>query len=174
VLIGGATVWDDLRFPATQIMVNPVLPKPDFDETEVGYLMDPATTETLLIIAQMPHSWKLESAIVPHVHWMPTSTNTGAVLWRLEYKWVNINGTTPGAWSTVDVLASADGVVGKHFISRFPEISGAGKGMSSLLSMKLSRIGGNASDTYTADALLKEFDIHYEIDTIGSREEMVK
>jgi hypothetical protein len=174
VLIGDATVWEDLRFPATQIRVNPATLKPDFDEDNIGYLFAPASTETVLVIAQMPHGWKLESTIEPHVHWSPTTTGTGNVLWRLEYKWVSINGSNPGTWTTVDLLAAAGGESLKHQISGFTGLDGTGKGLSSIISMKLSRVGGDATDTYAADALLKEFDIHYEIDTMGSREELVK
>jgi len=29
-------------------------------------------------------------------------------------------------------------------------------------------------DTYTGNALFKEFDIHYEMDTLGSRTELIK
>lgn len=173
-LNGDATVYDDLRFPATQLRVNPATSLPNFDYTEIGFLFDDGSTETLYIIAQMPHSWKEESTIYPHVHWMPTSTNTGSVLWRMEYKWVSIGDTTPGSFTSIDILDAADGIALKHQIAPFPAISGVGKGLSSILSIKLSRVGGDASDTYTADALLKEFDIHYEIDTLGSREEYVK
>lgn len=171
---GDATVWDDLRFPATQLRVNPATLKPDFDFTEVGFLFDSGSTETLYIIAQIPHSWKVGSSIYPHIHWMPTNTDTGNVLWRMEYKWINIGADGSGAFTSIDTLDAADGTSYKHQIADLPAIDGTGKTISSILSIKLSRIGGDASDTYNADALLKEFDIHYEIDTIGSREEYVK
>lgn len=173
-LSGENTVWEDLRFPATQIRVNPATLLPNWDDTELGFLFDAGTTETLQIIAQMPHAWKLGSSIYPHVHWMPTTTGAGNVLWRMEYKWVSIGATTPGSWSTVPLLDAADGVSLKHQIAGFGAVSGAGQTLSSIISIKLSRVGGDGTDTYGADALLKEFDIHYEIDTMGSREELVK
>jgi hypothetical protein len=43
-----------------------------------------------------------------------------------------------------------------------------------MMHWKLSRIGGDGTDTYTADARLLEFDIHYEVDSMGSSEELVK
>lgn len=171
---GDATVWEDLRFPATNLKVNPVTSLPDFDYTEIGYLFDAGSTETLYIIAQMPHSWKIGSSIYPHVHWMPTNTNTGDVLWRFEYKWVNIGDNGAGAFTPVDVLDTASGVAYDHQLASFGAISGTGKTLSSIISIKISRIGGDGDDTYNADALLKEIDIHYEIDTIGSREEYTK
>jgi hypothetical protein len=40
--------------------------------------------------------------------------------------------------------------------------------------MAYQRIGGDGTDTYTGNALLKEFDIHYQIDEIGSKDEFTK
>lgn len=168
------TVWDDLRFPS--ISINPAgAPGPmSFDTTNIGFLAAPAATQMIAIVAQMPHAWKIDSNVVPHIHWMPTTTNTGSVLWRMEYKWTSIFETESGSWTTVDVLTAADGIAFKHQLSSFGPISGQGKGLSSILTIKISRIGGDVSDTYTGDALLKEFDIHYEMDSHGSTREYIK
>jgi len=166
--------WEDLRFPATQLKVNPATNRPDFDFTEIRYLFDATSTETLYMIAQMPHGWKEGSNIRPHVHWQPTTTNTNNVLWRLEYKWTNINEVDTGIWISLDVLDASTGVVGTHQIASFGEIDGTNKRVSSILTMKLSRMGNEGSDNYTADTLLKEFDIHYLIDSNGSLEEYIK
>jgi len=166
--------WEDLRFPATQLKVNPVIDKPDFDYTNVGYLFDPATTETIFLIVQLPHGWKQGSNLRPHIHWQPTTTNNGNVLWRLEYKWTNYNEVEAGSWTTVDVIATSIGVVGTHQVISFAELNGTNKLISSILTIKLSRIGGDVSDTCTADALLKEFDIHYLVDSNGSVNEFIK
>lgn len=171
---GTATVWEDLRFPATAI--NPTgAPSPmTFDTTNIGFSAAASGTQVIAVVGQMPHAWKQGSSIVPHIHWSPTSTDTGSVLWRLEYKWTNINDTESGSFTTVDVLDPGDGTTLKHQLASFGSISGTGKTLSSALVMKISRIGGDASDTYADAALMREFDIHYEIDTIGSRSEYVK
>ena len=166
--------WDDLRAPATAINPPGAASDPTFDATNIGWLFDAGSTEILLIIMQMPHSWKLGSEIRPHVHWEPTSTNTGNVYWRMEYKWTNTDDTEAGTYTTINMLDAGDGTAYKHQLASFDPISGTGKTLSSLLSIKLSRIGGDATDTYTGDALLKEFDIHYQVDGYGSRQELVK
>jgi hypothetical protein len=145
-----------------------------FDTANIGFLASPSATQVIAIIAQMPHSWKLGSTIYPHIHWMPITTNTGSVLWHIEYKWTNVFATESGTWTTLDILSPADGIAFKHQLSSFGGISGEGKYLSSILTIKISRIGGDGTDTYTADALLKEFDIHYEMDTLGSRQEYIK
>jgi hypothetical protein len=173
-LHGDATGWEDLRFPATQLRVNPTINKPVFDFVNVGYLFDSETTETLFMLAQMPHSWKEGSSIEPHIHWQPSTTTIGNVLWQLEYKWTNVNDVESGSWQIISVLSPTSEITLKHQISSFGLIPANDKKISSILTMKLSRIGGDVSDSYNADTILKEFDIHYEIDMIGSRQPYIK
>lgn len=171
---GGYLGWDDLRFPA--ISINPPGPtgNPGWDETNIGWLFDPAATEQLQIVAQMPHGWKLESDIYPHVHWRPTTTNTGNVLWRLLYKWTNDGDVDAGTFTQIDVLQAGAGVALTNQRIGWAAVSGTGKGLSSILIMTLQRVGGDGSDTYTGDALLTEFDIHYQINSIGSVQPLSK
>ena len=49
-------------------------------------------------------------------------------------------------------------------------ISGTGKGSSSMIMCRLFRDGANAADTFEHNAYFMEFDLHYPIDTLGSRE----
>lgn len=173
-LYGTATVWEDLRFPATGINPAGQVSSMVFDTTNIGFTAGPGSTQSIAVIAQMPHSWKVGSTIAPHIHWEPTTTNVGNVVWQLEYKWTSINATEPGAWITDPITVASGGVAFKHLIAPFAHIDGEGQGLSSIISIKISRLGGNGADTYTGDALLKEFDIHYEIDSLGSNLEYIK
>jgi len=173
-LNGTATVWDDLRFSATGINPAGAVGPMTFDSTNIGFLASPSATQTIAIIAQMPHSWKIGSTIYPHIHWEPVTTHVGNVLWRMEYKWTNIGGTEPGSWTPLDKLSATDGIAYKHQLSAFGPVVGTGKTLSSIITIKISRIGGDGTDTFTGDALLKEFDIHYEMDSLGSRQEYIK
>jgi len=161
------TVWDDLRAPATAINPPGQASDPDWDAIEGGWLFDAASTEVLFVIMQFPHTYKEGSNIRPHVHWEPTDANSGNVVWRMEYKWYNVNGTRPGSWTQEDITDAADGTSGKHQIAAFTEIDGTGMGLSSLFVWKISRIGGDASDTYGVDARMMEIDIHFQVDTPG-------
>ncbi|KKL95876.1 hypothetical protein LCGC14_1850140, partial [marine sediment metagenome] len=146
---------------------------PDRDTGDGTFLFDNGSTEILMGIAQMPHSWKLESNINPHIHWCPTNTDTGDVRWRFEYDIAKVNGTFAGAYTSIDVDDAGDGTAEKHQRAYFAAVSMTGYDtISAIIKWKISRIGG--SDTYNADARLLEFDIHYEMDTIGSREELSK
>ncbi len=169
-MTGAATVWEDLRFPATA--VNPTgAPNPmSFDSDNVGFLASQNGTQCIAVVAQMPHSWKAGSDIEAHIHWGPTTTGAGNVVWLLEYRWVNIEANDASGWTEMSHLVVAvDGAAYKHQMDSFGTISGAGKNISSIITFRLSRLGGDAADTYGSPAILKEFDLHYEQDTIGSR-----
>jgi len=181
VLYGDATAWDDLRIPASATKVT--------GASQPAWAVIPGTTNIYTwffgaagvneawFVAQMPHSWKEGSNISPHVHWVANG-NGGVddfVKWVLEYTWVNIGAVvvaeTPLS-SVVHTPADASIVAGKHYLSEFADINGAGKTLSSMLACRLYRDGAN--DDYANTAGLLELDFHYEVDSFGSREEYVK
>jgi len=168
------TLWDDLRFPSNAVNPPGLVSDPDVDTNDGTYLFDAASTELLFFMAQMPHAWKEGSAIHPHVHWEPMSTNGGNVLWRFSYQVANIGGVFSGAWTDLDVLDAGAGVLLTHQLAAWASVSMSGLTLSAMIKMKVSRIGGDGTDTFTADAKLLEFDLHYEIDAPGSREELIK
>ena len=165
-------LWDDLRFAAS--VFNPIgaASDPDVENSSGLLLFDATSTEYYYVLAQMPHTWKVGSAIEPHVHWSPTTTDTGNVLWRLDYQVRNPVGDTAfdftSGWSTLDVLAAAGGTMAPR-VSSFGSVNMTGFGISSLIVFRINRIGGDASDTYAADARLYEFDLHYQQAQEGSR-----
>lgn len=171
--------WDDLRFPASGINPPGAVSDPDRDPDDGMLAFDAAATEVVAIQVIFPHNYKQGTTVRPHVHWMKTTSAAGDVKWRLEYKVFDPNEVLPGAWTTLDVTSAAAGTpdtdtANKHLISEFGPIGLDSSGVAPALIMKLSRIGGDAADTYGADAKLIEFDIHYLIDTWGSGAEFIK
>jgi len=130
---------------------------------------------------QMPHNWKEGTTVYPHVHWSPQTNTSGTVVWGFEYTWIDYNATTPIAFpNTTIITATTAAVTGtdadKHLISSFSAISPSvnqGK-ISSILMCRFFRNSSNASDTYAGNAALLSFDIHYEIDAIGSNTLYIK
>lgn len=160
---------EDLRFPATPGLWNPVTAKPDYDYTNIGFLFDPDADESIYIIAQMPHDWVAGSTIYPHFHWMPTTTNTGDVVWAISYKWTNEGEADAGSVTYAQAVQAGGGTAYVHQRANVTSgIAGTGKTTSSILSIRCYRNADIASDTYTGDALLKEFDIHYLKDPLKS------
>lgn len=168
------THWEDLRFPAQGINPPGAASDPDINTTTGVLLFDASSVEVIAGVAQMPHGWKQGSSIYPHVHWQPTNTNTGNVLWRFEYDIANVNGTFSGSYTAIDILDAGSGNANSHLLATFGAISMTGYTISSIIKWKLSRIGDDVTDTYNADAALLEFDIHYEVDSFGSDTEYTK
>lgn len=168
--------WEDLRFPATGISIGGFTNAPDV-QTDTGLLLfDGGTTiETVGILAQMPHGWKEGTNIKPHCHWAKTTDAAGGVIWTFRYKWIGFNEVQP-AWSGLINSTDSNTVdsTQKQIISTFGEIDASSQSISDLLLIQFARLPTDASDTYAADALLYEFDIHYQVDGFGSQDEYDK
>ncbi len=185
-----ATVWNDLMvFPdaTTKGGSNPpewgtALMKNAGGTSKGVYLWMFASNqeEELHFTIQLPHDYKVGTDIHPHVHWttvagIPSGTN---VVWGLEYTLIAIGGSFP---NTVTILANSlipecnpPAGTGQHLISPFSPVSGAGLGISSILVCRLFRATGDVSDTFPNAVGLLGFDIHYEQDTQGSRDQWTK
>jgi len=178
--MAAGTRWDDLRFPAQAI--NPPGGASDADvEATTGLLLFAGNgTEVVFGVAQLPHSWREGSAIVPHVHWQKTTSAAGDVLWQRDYE-VIANGETAAMdyGSQLQVSSPVAGTpdtdtANNVMISSFGEIDMTGQSVSCMVLWKLSRIGGDEADSYAADARLLEFDIHFQVDSHGSESEFTK
>lgn len=169
--------WDDMRFPATAINPPGLASDPGFDTTYGAWLFSGTATELLYLAMQIPHDWVVGSPLKPHVHWEKTTSASGNVYWRMEYYWHKIGEVVSGI-TTLNTQTVASGTpdtdtADKHLITPFSEITTEGIGISDVMTIILSRIGGDALDTYNADARMLEFDIHYQKDH-GSELEFVK
>jgi hypothetical protein len=126
---------------------------------------------------QINHDYCLESDLEPHLHlYIPNDANGGTIKFSLEYTWTNIGQagavTTTTIIGTLTVTVNA-GILNNALLS-FPEVAGAGKGLSSMFMARLYRDPADAADTFGSSVWLKAMDLHYEVDTLGSRQELVK
>lgn len=178
IINGEVNRWEDLRFPTQTINLHGAATDPDVEASTGLFLFDSAATETIFGIAQMPHAWEEGSIIRPHVHWTKTTSAAGNVLWQLEYEIADTGDVLPFTYASSissSTPASADNnTAGENIITSLGDIDMDGYKGSSVLLWKLSRVGGDAADTYAADARILEFDIHYEVDSFGSELEFIK
>lgn len=165
--------WDDVKFPATAVNPPGGVGSPGRDTTDGRLLFDANATEIVYIADVFPHTGKENSVIRPHVHWQKTTSATGAVYWRLRYKQWNIGNTEP-AWSAYipGALRTTDtNTAGQALVTSFGDIATTGWKQGSSILFELTREGGNASDTYGADAKMHQFDYHIFNDRVGSASE---
>ncbi len=173
------TVWDDLRVPLSSAR-NPSS-APGYDAFKNGtkaWAFDKTSDEMLYFETQLPHTYKFGTKLHAHIHWAPIDTGTNGVVWCLEYTIQYINGGAYPASSTECVRQVGAGVAYGHQIAEIVEIPGITGSVSAVLVGRLFRDANSSeakgTDDYDADAFGLSFDIHYEIDSFGSRQETVK
>lgn len=134
--------------------------------------------------AQFPHGYKEGTNIRPHVHVVfPTApSGSGNVVSGLQYTWFGaINDTVPLTQS-IEVVGGSGLSNQNYYVHIFDlgntngdqQIDGAGMGISSQFVGRLYRQGLDPRDTYDDDVFLVQFDIHYQADSDGSRQEFIK
>lgn len=170
--VGDASVWTDLSV-ALEPSKQGANSKPDYDYGELGLLFPQnKTDEVMHAVFQMPHEKKMDSDIFLHLHYVQTTSTIP--VFKAEYRFYNNGGVVPSTWiSTVTAstvaLPYTDGSV-LNIIS-FPAIPPpANETVSANLDIKLWR----DDNVVTGDVLVKYIDLHYEIDTVGSREQYSK
>lgn len=169
--------WDDMRFPffgqrldtaGGRITYNTVEKGIDFADNA-----QEADIDGIHAVAQMPHSWKLKSEIRPHIHWIQNQALFPA--WKLSYRIYTNGSLVPVSYINVGITSHAFTWVSDDLmqISGFPAIDMSGYDkVSTIIDIRITRDG--AADSYVGDALGKEFDIHFLMDTPGSKTAFAK
>jgi hypothetical protein len=128
-------------------------------------------------VAQMPHSWKLGSAIKPHVHWLKKTASANVVVWEFYYRIIGNVGSLAGSWSSAVTRLSNDttftigdqSAANTHLLTTFGSIDMTGLTDSCLVAWRLYRRAlSNDSDNDTNAVSMISFDIHYQSDGRGS------
>lgn len=165
--------WEDLRSPATAINPPGAASDPDRDPNTGFLLFDAAATELIYIFQQLPHAYVESTDLSPHIHWAKSTSAAGDVAWKLEYKVAKIGEAIDANWTSLGyatVVADTPDTdtANVQLISAWDDIPGDGLQISDCVLFKLSRVGGDVSDTYAADAVLLEYDTHIEQNSVGS------
>lgn len=170
-----ARFWDDLRFPLTRDKQGQS-DKPEYDFDNIGLLFpqnDPA--EIAYITAQMSHAWDITTSLKPHIHYI--QSQDVSPVFKVDYRWYDNGCLPPESWTTISGYVSQFPYVGSGElqIENFEEMDPSAQnppisGMSSFIDIKLYR----DDNEYVGDCLVKEFDIHYRMNTFGSQFEYIK
>lgn len=183
------TVWEDQTFPFAGREIDRVAGRLSFDFAQGGIVF-PANSryqdeDSIWMVHQLLHAWKLGSSVYPHIHWYPVADPFVAgnmPNWLLRRK-INPNAGAPSAWEYLQILETvpASGytwTLGDLVVSRFPPIDMSlyadDTSLSALLDYQLWRDVSNTSTKFTAaetapvDVTIKTFDSHIEKDTLGS------
>lgn len=180
---GEAEVWDDLRVSMDRGDNGAEIDYLPGNSTgpQIWYFRYDEKVDAMSFVVQMPHSYKQGSTIHPHVHWIPKTTGSGTVEWNFEYSWQNYDDETPKTFpgiTTNSIISESGLTAGTHHLTSLTPsnvgIDGTGMKVSSILICRIWRDSRTSGDTYNHDAGLLSFDIHFQIDTVGSRLQYVK
>ena len=171
------TTWNDLRFPVSGLATGPTkqptlaMWNDNGSGSDGIFLRSFANDEHMFLAGQMSHEWKSGTIIFPHFHIMASDANVGDINFGIEYSWININDTADVNTTIITGETSVNNEENVNKILALPEIVGTGKTLSSQF---VARIFRSATDTYASEVWLMEFDLHFEIDTTGSRQAFIK
>lgn len=167
------TVWDDLTLSSLQFRDPPggeaapalqvYVPAPGV----TNFVLDFDTDERGFGILQMKHGYKRDSEVRPHIHW--TSATACTSTWELAMSFGRIGGGMTNTYLQTAVFTNGTPYV--HRMSSFPVITDMTNklGESGVFLISLKCVAEGA--TTTNGPYLMDFDIHYQIDKVGSYNE---
>jgi hypothetical protein len=179
-------VWKDIFVGGAQLNPIPAF-APDletFDDeggTDTGiYTLAFAVGESASGSFELQHDYKEGSDVSFHIHWQGKAAPSGTdnVKWELTYVFTR-DGQTLDAPTTISIETPFDT---QYAVVRstFPTISGSTAGnnggplqIADQMLIKVERVAA-AGDAYLGDALVATAGLHYQVDTLGSRQIGVK
>jgi hypothetical protein len=168
------TVYDDIIIQAINLRGGVSPPSyVAFQDSIFGVSFVNNQTDIVYGAFELPHTYKEGTDLEVHLHWSPGTTNTGRCDWVMKYSYANMGGTF-GAEETITFQQEGSGIVNKgQYVSGNVLIDGTSKSLKigAIFVFALSRPVG---DDFTGHAFLHQVGIHYEIDTMGSRQRAVK
>lgn len=180
-MTGSACVWDDLL--PTLYAANTGGAAPNITLVGTSLILkaqefaNSSASEEYLPIWQFPHAWRVGSDVNAHIHlYIPDDVVGGNIVFTMTYTWNNMETVTPDTEHVVTGLINRPpnaGINPNARMSFTPNLSGAGKEISSIIVSKIARVQGGA-DTFGGTCWLLSSDIHIQKDSLGSREVAVK
>lgn len=171
-LVFNTPVYDDIIIYAANLRPGGTPPSfVAFQDSIYAISFINGSTDIVYGAFEIPHTYKEESDIEIHLHWSPSTTDTGSCDWLMKYTIAGMLGTF-GAEQTLTFAQAGSGTVNKHqYVTANALIAGAGITIGTVIAFALSRPAG---DGFSGDAFLHSVGAHYLRDTLGSRRMGVK
>lgn len=130
---------------------------PDMDTVNGTYLFDGTKTELIFYTVLLPSEYVPGSDIYPGMRWQKTTSTVGNVLWEVGYKKAKLGEVMDASFttltSTTTHTSTPDTNTAEETLVTFmdSEIDGSDLSPGDSLVFRVSRIGGDALDTYPDD-----------------------
>lgn len=164
--------WVDSMVPGMAFRLGASAPAlDDFTDSDIKVLSYAKDADNLAYATlQLNHNYKEGTDIYPHIHvFYPIAAVSTAEtnVWSLSYSWGDIAGVFPAS-TTVIVTNSGAIAEFEHRIIQFGAIDGTGMNISSVLAVTIQRTGTDDYDVYDDTIGFLGFDVHYQVDALGS------
>lgn len=183
-MLASARPWRDelndasnLKQSGSGITINPT-------ESVVEFLHTAEESDYMYLNLQLNHDRDESANIYPHIHWFAAEQ---AVVPNFEiwYRWQVISGTKVTSWSkilckTPEFAAPANGVTNHQVCHSAGIATPPGSNISDIVQFRVIRNHSNSSnlhggqDPYTATVAVLAFDVHIQINSLGSTDEYAK
>jgi hypothetical protein len=174
------TVWDDLRTPInSSIKVAGKQPTETVYRSGIVYSFSKVTDNQIAFNVQLPHAYKLGTDIEFHIHYLIPTAGSGVgsenIKWDFTHSWADIDSSQPSETTVNTTIDMQNKLADTHYLGEIAAtIDGSSiSGLSSMIICSLNR-DTSVADNYDDVVYLMEIDFHYQINTIGSRQEGVK
>ena len=171
-VVSATNLWDDLRFPPQAL--NPVglteAAKLSSawgpNSNKLSLTFEDGQIQCFFANVQLPHDYLTNTTVFPHFHFSPNNnTASGNLVFKTSYTWANMGQTFGPETLVTNVIAIASGIQWKHLMVTAPTggiapPSNAGN-FSSMIIMRVERLGNDSADTYPATIDMLEYDVHY-------------
>lgn len=178
---GNALTWNDSMIPASTFRTGgTALAFAEFKGNIYMHRLD--IGDIFYVQIQLPHNMAVNTMISPHLHLACNSaieTTNYNVEVTTEYSWANIGSAFPEnvVVSSGQILSFQNSPQYTHKLLELADITpttGQG-GISSYVIFRVERIEASTQPISPANSVfILGMDIHYQIDTLGSRQEIVK
>lgn len=176
-------VWDDMLAQAFAANIDNASGRIDYDYVNLGVNFQSNArypNEPMGVPFQMSHRAKMtDNEFRIHIHWLQSQADTPNFM--IEYR-TYTNGSSPGAyvqaaWNS-NAFSYTSGTILQ--VTEFVAIPIASCPSSCMLDVIMYRDSNNSSglfvgaDPVGSNVTVKWLDTHYQIDTMGSRQEFIK
>lgn len=177
---GAATVWEDENFDPTMLTGGGNLPAlGTFGSTTISIAQfSGSQTDEVLICKEYPHKAMLNAAgqtgvkLSFHCHCYPTNTSAGNVRLGLEY-FFSSEGQAITTSNIIYLTATLPATAWEQKVLTFADIT-APENIGCQYHFRFFRLGADALDTATQALAISTIGFHYESDTLGSRQMIIK
>lgn len=139
---------------------------------EIASFDGASTTEEISIVKELNHDYQAGTPISFHIHWMPTTTNSGTVRWNIDYK-IKHPSTSVTVSGTSVVVDTSSRTAWKVQTAEFADIDlGANALIGSQIHFRFYRTP--TLDTYPDEAAMSTMGYHYLTDSRGSSQRTSK